>query len=64
MRGLHEAAKERGVVLLNEVGLDPGIDHMVSESEGRSKGGREGGREGEEEKWMMKGKARRRLRWR
>jgi hypothetical protein len=67
MRGLHEAAKERGVVLLNEVGLDPGIDHMVSErggwkraSEGEREGGRERGRKGEE-RWMMKGKARRRM---
>ena len=46
MQGLHEAAKERGVVLLNEVGLDPGIDHMVSARGGR---GREGGRNGEGE---------------
>jgi saccharopine dehydrogenase-like NADP-dependent oxidoreductase len=29
MRDLHEKAKEAGVVLLNEVGLDPGIDHML-----------------------------------
>ena len=28
MRALDARAKERGVVLLNEVGLDPGIDHM------------------------------------
>ncbi len=28
MRELDARAKERGVVLLNEVGLDPGIDHM------------------------------------
>jgi saccharopine dehydrogenase-like NADP-dependent oxidoreductase len=25
---LHEAAKEKGVLLLNEMGVDPGIDHM------------------------------------
>ena len=30
MRKLHTAAVSKGVVLLNEVGLDPGIDHMVS----------------------------------
>jgi alpha-aminoadipic semialdehyde synthase len=29
MRALHESAVSAGVVLLNEVGLDPGIDHMV-----------------------------------
>ena len=28
MRALDARAKERGVVLLNELGLDPGIDHM------------------------------------
>ena len=28
MKDLDEAAKEAGVLLLNEVGLDPGIDHM------------------------------------
>ncbi|HPW18861.1 MAG TPA: saccharopine dehydrogenase C-terminal domain-containing protein [Candidatus Aminicenantes bacterium] len=28
MRELDAAAKEKGVVLLNELGLDPGIDHM------------------------------------
>lgn len=28
MRSLDEAAKEAGVILLNEMGLDPGIDHM------------------------------------
>ncbi|GAA6007492.1 hypothetical protein JCM11491_004182 [Sporobolomyces phaffii] len=27
MAGLHDKAKEAGVVLLNELGLDPGIDH-------------------------------------
>ncbi len=29
MRSLHEEAKQAGVVLLNEVGLDPGMDHMM-----------------------------------
>jgi len=28
MVDLHEAAKSAGVILLNEIGLDPGIDHM------------------------------------
>ncbi len=28
MRELHQAAESRGVILLNEMGLDPGIDHM------------------------------------
>ncbi len=28
MRELDARAKERGVILLNELGLDPGIDHM------------------------------------
>ncbi|MFO0605346.1 MAG: saccharopine dehydrogenase C-terminal domain-containing protein [Polyangiales bacterium] len=28
MRALDAEAKERGVILLNELGLDPGIDHM------------------------------------
>jgi saccharopine dehydrogenase-like NADP-dependent oxidoreductase len=27
MRSLHNEAKEKGIVLLNECGLDPGIDH-------------------------------------
>ena len=30
MSELHESASKAGVVLLNEMGLDPGIDHMVS----------------------------------
>lgn len=29
MKVLHKSAMEQGVVLLNEVGLDPGIDHML-----------------------------------
>lgn len=28
VRALHDEARERGVVLLSELGLDPGIDHM------------------------------------
>ena len=28
MKALDEDAKRKGVVLLNELGLDPGIDHM------------------------------------
>ena len=28
MRALDDAAKEAGIILLNEIGLDPGIDHM------------------------------------
>ncbi|MRX49788.1 saccharopine dehydrogenase [Paracoccus sp. S-4012] len=30
MRELDDAAKEAGVVLMNEVGLDPGIDHLMA----------------------------------
>jgi len=30
MRALDAEAKERGVLLLNETGLDPGIDHMTA----------------------------------
>ncbi|MDP2434577.1 MAG: saccharopine dehydrogenase C-terminal domain-containing protein [archaeon] len=29
MKALHAEAKEKGLVLLNEMGLDPGIDHMI-----------------------------------
>ena len=28
MAALHEEAKAKGVTILNEMGLDPGIDHM------------------------------------
>lgn len=28
MRGMDEAARNAGIILLNEVGLDPGLDHM------------------------------------
>jgi len=30
MRGLDDAAREAGVALVNEVGLDPGIDHLMA----------------------------------
>lgn len=30
MRELNAAAKEAGIVVLNEVGLDPGIDHLYA----------------------------------
>ena len=30
MRALNESAKEAGVLFLNELGLDPGIDHMTA----------------------------------
>lgn len=30
IKGLHEAAKDAGILLLNEMGVDPGIDHMAS----------------------------------
>lgn len=30
VRGLHEKAQQAGVTLLNEVGLDPGIDHLLA----------------------------------
>ncbi len=28
MQALNETAKEKGIILMNEIGLDPGIDHM------------------------------------
>jgi saccharopine dehydrogenase-like NADP-dependent oxidoreductase len=28
MKRLHDQAKEAGIIILNEIGLDPGIDHM------------------------------------
>ena len=28
MKALHEKAKEAGVIFMNEIGVDPGIDHM------------------------------------
>ncbi|XP_059138929.1 alpha-aminoadipic semialdehyde synthase, mitochondrial-like [Physella acuta] len=30
MRELHKAAQEAGITILNEVGVDPGIDHMLA----------------------------------
>ncbi len=32
MRGLDEAAKTAGLCLVNEVGLDPGVDHLLAHS--------------------------------
>jgi saccharopine dehydrogenase-like NADP-dependent oxidoreductase len=29
MKNLHQQASQEGVILLNEIGLDPGIDHMM-----------------------------------
>jgi len=28
LKALHQEAKEKGILILNEIGLDPGIDHM------------------------------------
>lgn len=42
MKSLHEEARTKGVILLNEIGLDPGIDHMSAMQiidEIRNKGG-------------------------
>lgn len=30
MRALNEKAKEAGIVVMNEIGLDPGIDHVAA----------------------------------
>ena len=30
MRSLHEEARKRGIVVMNEIGLDPGIDHLYA----------------------------------
>ncbi|MGY6561720.1 MAG: saccharopine dehydrogenase family protein [Luteibaculaceae bacterium] len=30
IKGLHEAAVNKGVIVINELGLDPGIDHMIA----------------------------------
>lgn len=30
MKALHEAAVNEGVTIVNEVGVDPGIDHMLA----------------------------------
>lgn len=42
MQALNSTAKEKGIVLMNEIGLDPGIDHMSAMKvldEVRAKGG-------------------------
>lgn len=42
IKALHEKANEKGVLLLNEIGLDPGIDHLSAKKiidEIHSKGG-------------------------
>ena len=42
MQALNETAKEKGIILMNEIGLDPGIDHMSAMKvldEVRAKGG-------------------------
>ncbi len=43
MKSLHEEARQKGIALLNELGVDPGIDHMSAMrviDEIRAKGGR------------------------
>ena len=30
MRELHQAAYDAGITVVNEVGLDPGIDHLLA----------------------------------
>jgi len=30
MQALHEDAKKAGIIMLNEIGLDPGVDHMTA----------------------------------
>ncbi len=30
MQALHDKAKEAGITILNELGLDPGIDHLLA----------------------------------
>ncbi len=43
MQGLDAAAKERGVLLMNEIGEDPGLDHMGAKAmidQARREGGR------------------------
>ena len=30
LSSLHQSAKEAGIVIMNECGLDPGIDHMLA----------------------------------
>lgn len=43
MRALDQEAKEAGVIVMNEIGLDPGIDHLYAVktiSEVHEKGGK------------------------
>jgi saccharopine dehydrogenase-like NADP-dependent oxidoreductase len=47
MRALDEKAKEAGIVVMNEIGLDPGIDHLYAVKtidEVHEKGGKVGNR--------------------
>lgn len=30
MKALHKAAEDAGITIVNEVGLDPGIDHLLA----------------------------------
>lgn len=30
IKAFHEEAKEAGIVIMNEIGLDPGIDHLYA----------------------------------
>ena len=32
LKAMHEEAIKRGVIFLNEIGLDPGIDHLATYS--------------------------------
>lgn len=43
IRALHEEAKKKGILILNELGLDPGIDHLATikvRDEVHAKGGK------------------------
>lgn len=43
MQELDESAKEVGITLFNEIGVDPGMDHMLAQQcidEAHSKGGK------------------------
>jgi len=43
IKALHEEAKKKGILLLNELGLDPGIDHLATikvRDEVHAKGGK------------------------
>lgn len=42
MRALHQAAQDAGIIIMNEIGVDPGIDHMSASKiidEVKAKGG-------------------------